>query len=210
MEGVNATVISFHTPGGDYAKYAQGIASKCYRLGIQCYIEKRDDVGGYLANCRQKPMFILETLQRLKTPVLWIDADAELRKDPRGALLVDVDFMAGIMPPQRQRHWHVGTLFFNNTAQAKKLLRLWIKMLDNETSDEAALDRVRCSSKWHGKFAALPASYHWCRGKVWLAKDNQHIRDSTVILHNLSTSQSKNEALAAARARSRRDPEPLL
>jgi len=149
------------------------------------------------------PHFILYAMERLKSPVLWIDADAELRKDPRGALQEDMDFMAGRMPAHRKRTWHVGTLFFNNTRPAKALVALWIQHLDDSTSDEAALERAWRTGKWDGRAAALPSSYHWCRGKFWLRKEHQQMRDETVILHNLSKSPEKASTLAKMRARAR-------
>ena len=217
--GVDAVLISFYTwndalknnaHNTQYAESAERLAAKCKQLGVRHYIKKRADKGDYLANCRQKPTFIAEAMRHLHAPVLWVDADAVLRRDPRGALRADVDFMAGEMPPTRDRRWHVGTLFFNYTAAAEMLMLLWAEALDNFTSDEAALERMRVEGKWRGRYAKLPRSYHWCSGKYWLHKDNKHIRDETVILHYLSTSESKAKALAEARARTNGKHPPRL
>ena len=207
MAVLDTTVITFYTPGGEYKQRAAVIGEQCKRMGIR-FLSKEwpapePPLEQYLGACRMKPHFILYAMMRLQSPVLWIDADAELRKDPRDALQEDMDFMAGRMPLTRDRTWHVGTLFFNNTWPAKALVALWIQHLDNETSDEAALERAWRTGEWNGRAAALPRSYHWCRGKVWLRKENQQLRDDTVILHNLSKSPEKASMLAKMRAATR-------
>jgi hypothetical protein len=175
------TIASFYTPTWEYPQHAARLRRECQILRLPHVIEERPDAGGYIANCRIKPVFLLETMRRVQAPLLWIDVDGSILRRP-SALRPDVDFMARTMPWDRSRQWHVGTLFFNNTPGALDLLERWVAQLRDD-SDEAALDRV-----WRlGHFprvAPLPASYfHVLNGR--------QVQPDTVIAHRLSSSPAK-------------------
>jgi hypothetical protein len=151
-------------------------------LRLDHCIKERPDTGSYLGNCRIKPVFLLECALKFRRPLLWIDVDGSILRAP-DAIDYGVDFMARPMPPGQGRQWHVGTLFFNATAQGMGLLAQWAAALDTETSDEAALDRVWQAGTWSGTSTSLPDTYfHPARKRA---------RRDTVIMHRLSKSRAK-------------------
>jgi hypothetical protein len=78
----NPTVISFFTDNWDYPKHAANLIEDCNRLGLSCVIERRDSTNSYVGNCNIKPFFILEKLEELKSPVVWMDADGTISSWP--------------------------------------------------------------------------------------------------------------------------------
>lgn len=70
------TLISFYTPL--YIPHANRLKASCDKFDIPHLIEALPCQGTWEENCAEKPNFILEKLNSLKTPVLWVDADAEI------------------------------------------------------------------------------------------------------------------------------------
>jgi hypothetical protein len=178
---VSLVVTSFYTPTWEYPVHAERLRAECDALGLDHHIVERADAGGYLANCRQKPVHILETLEALRRPLLWVDVDGSIVRAP--TITEGADFRAVRMPPSRDRVWHVGTLYFEPTDAAVELLRMWIQALDSETSDEAALDRAWRSGKWRGSVRALTPQY-MCFARWSSVPD-------PVVVHRSSRSEAK-------------------
>jgi len=155
---VNVVLVSFYTPTWEYPAHARRLRNECEVLGVDHHIVEREDVKGWLANTRQKPLVLLEALRELKRPILWTDVDGSLCRRPVG-LRKDVDFMARARPPKQERAWHVDTLYFNTTPRAEELLELWIEHLTDH-SDGLALHQAWQSGRWGGRSAPLPAEYY--------------------------------------------------
>lgn len=71
-------LISFYTKDTIYEKEVEDLAASCKALGVDSCIEGREDLGSWDRNCCQKPLFILECMEKFKRPLLWVDADAIL------------------------------------------------------------------------------------------------------------------------------------
>lgn len=163
------TVISFFAGGWEYRERAQALASQCESHGVPHRIRERPDLG-WLRNTHQKPGFILESLDQLRTPVLWIDADGGLYKDPveaRALAANGVDWAgaerAGHRLPWK---WHVGVMMFNDSEPARDLLRRWMAYSESDPRADLGTDdwtfelvRRECWPE-HLKSFALPATYH--------------------------------------------------
>jgi hypothetical protein len=68
-------LISFYTKNTIYEKEVEDLKASCEALGIESCIEAREDLGSWDKNCCQKPLFILECMEKYKRPLLWVDAD---------------------------------------------------------------------------------------------------------------------------------------
>ena len=85
-------------------------------------IEERPDSGNWEINTHYKAVFIK---QKLTQPIVWLDADAELKQYPKLFDELDCDFAA---------HWFKdeelisATMYWNNTAKAHELLDSWINL----------------------------------------------------------------------------------
>jgi hypothetical protein len=185
------TVISFYTGNWKYSQYAERLKIDCERLGLDYVIEERPDAGDYLANCRQKPVFILECLQRLQRPVLWVDVDGSIYQRPDFLDAPDFDFAARPKPPKCTRKWHVCAMYF--TPAAEWFVQRWVNML-SDWSDESALHEL-----WQQapsiKYAELPGNY------MMILDEHEDPPADLVMSTRLSSSDQKRAFQAANRVR---------
>ncbi|WP_051378919.1 polysaccharide pyruvyl transferase family protein [Derxia gummosa] len=82
-------VISFSAGDDYYHRAAAQLRGDCDRLGIEHDIRRLDPAPGgegWIALCRRKVGFCRDMLRRHGRPVLWIDVDCRLLRDPRPLL----------------------------------------------------------------------------------------------------------------------------
>jgi hypothetical protein len=132
----------------------------------------------WLENCNQKPTHILERLEALRRPILWVDVDIDLHHAPVLAdrLHEHVDVAAvpyhgpsQLEPPLAIRST---TLFFNATPASLDLVRRWKMMCDASRSDLVGdhryLDTLvrKNEKKPKFRFTHLPIHYATPRRRV--------------------------------------------
>ena len=187
---MNLTVISFYTPDWNYPKYAAQLKIDCSKLGIDYHIVEKTSTNSYVGNCQMKAFFIKECLERFKSPVLWIDADASLTKSPD--LLLDKSIqkfdIAGNRPANSPHRVHVGSIWFNYTDLVKQFVDEWCAEIENKKPlDDAAFNGVWDLMKDEINFFALPPEYFY----ILRTPDDTIFPDDTVIVHRLSCSELK-------------------
>lgn len=116
-------LVSYYTAGTGYQREAEGLHDSCERHGVEHRIKEVPNLGSWMKNTQYKPTFLLEVLEELQKPILWVDADARVQQPFEIPFAEDdYDFAA---------HWRAGkellsgTLWFNYTEPAIMLLRLW-------------------------------------------------------------------------------------
>lgn len=200
-------IISFYTPDWLYPKHAARLKRECQRLNLRYRIEPRKSAGGYLQNTCIKPYFIREMLKSSKRPVLWIDVDGSILKRPIFCENLSVDFAARKMPIYRKKIWHVGTMFFNYSANALNLVDRWCEEAGS-WSDETALDNVwkrdlekevlsedDFEKTLDLTFTEIPRTYFELARKASYKPTSQ-----TVIYHRISNGPSKRAQFAKKKA----------
>lgn len=170
-------VISFYTDDWNYPIHAERFVKECDSLGLRCRVEKLASTGSYLKNCCMKPAYIQQCLEDEKGPVLWVDVDGSILRYPAYFESgLEYDFQAKRMTG-RKRTWHVGTMWWNYTEQARDFIERW-KVNTGESSDESSLEFT-----WRQphdlKSRDIPDEY-FVIGK-----------EKGVICHRLSSSQMK-------------------
>lgn len=184
------TLISFYTNDWKYPQYAQALKADCERLGVPCRIEELPTTGSYLKNTCLKPQFILGKLLELKSPVLWVDVDASLLGKP--SCECAEDFAARRMSVERDRTWHVGTMWFNYTPAMITFIERWIENTGN-LSDESALDRTWREIGSTITTADLPPQY------FYIEQRGKRAPKGTIIMHRISKSTMKMVDMPVAR-----------
>ena len=178
-------IVSFYTNDWEYPAHAERLKRECEALGLEYRVERRDSAGGYIQNTCIKPFFIREMMLSEKRPLLWVDVDGSILKRPIFFDNLNLDFAAKHMTNARKRVWHVGTMFFNYTVAALKLLDRWCSMSGTLT-DESALEEA-----WRGlnniSYTDIPANY------FEVATGQYRPTSETVICHRLSKSPSKQQ-----------------
>ena len=89
-------VISFYTVGTLYQLEVQNLIASCEEFGIEHRIEGIESKGSWELNCAYKPFFILEKLEELGRPVLWVDADGVFIREPEVLKAFEADLATRI------------------------------------------------------------------------------------------------------------------
>jgi hypothetical protein len=155
-------VISFFTP--DYGEVAGRLEKSLKDQEVEYQLTPLPPFRNWLEGVGHKAKFILSEIERLQTPVVWIDSDAVVHSYPS---LFDeleensIDFAAHFRNDKRYRNELLsGTLFFNYSIDSLALLRRWIEiqrlkpdMWDQRTLQEAVESTENLS------VYRLPSSY---------------------------------------------------
>lgn len=191
------TIISFYTNDWTYPAHAERLKKECDAIGINSLIEELPTTGSYLKNTCMKPQFILDKLNEIKSPVLWVDVDGSIYKKPELIDMLDCDFAAKRMSAERSRTWHVGTMWFNYTPRMIHFLESWIKNI-GVISDESALEKT-----W-SEMSGLISTYDLPPEYFHIIRRTREIPKDTVIAHRISDGESKKLELPEAIERAKR------
>lgn len=107
------TVISFYTP--QYRKEVERLLASLEAFSIPHKIVSLPDQGEWVRNCGMKPTFIAQQLAELDSPIVWLDADAEVVASPTLFSTTASDFMV-LHRPHGPTEFASGTLYFSPKA----------------------------------------------------------------------------------------------
>lgn len=139
-------IISFFTKDSLYKGKAEHLIASCERLGLEHDIVEMENKGSWQQNCCYKAEFILKKLQEHQRPVIWTDVDTEFASNPEVLVACKADCALRVndnVAPDDKDKILSSTMFYNNTASAKKLLTLWKKECERQLErNKEALDQV--------------------------------------------------------------------
>jgi hypothetical protein len=191
------TFVSFYTKNSPYEQHAQNLKSSLEAHNLNYDIQEIESKETWSANSLHKPAFLLEMLEKHKSPLIWTDADTQIHSRPDffDTCFADIslrinDFTEDSDPKKIQTH----TLFINNTASAKKLLLLWNKECKRRYKKDKVLYDCQClkSVILHYptivEIKRLPINY--C---TLITKDNPHaLKHATISRQELSHEGQKH------------------
>jgi hypothetical protein len=181
-------IISYYTKDTLYKKEAEGLIASCEKLGLEHEISEVPNLGSWQANCCHKPKFILEKLAEHKRPVIWTDVDSKILKNPEFLLNCKSDcslYVNDHVEATDPSKILSGTMFFSNTASAKKLLAFWQKECERQLQkkpsvfDQDCLRKVVLHYPTIVEIKRLPLSYI----KIVDKKEDGHAEVDGVIVH---------------------------
>lgn len=152
-------VTSFATDDSHYRPHAERLRVDCEQVGIDHDIHlippwSEDSQ----QHCCYKPTFILERLNALNEPLLWIDVDSRIRKPFE---IADHDIDIGFCEnPLKRKRKHApndktgGAMLFMPTQAARDFLTLWKASCDSRLPGEVADHARMCDLRkaLHGGF----------------------------------------------------------
>lgn len=189
------TLISFYTNDWKYPKYAEMLRNQCDEFNIPYVIEELKSTKSYLKNTCLKPQFILDKLKELKSPILWVDVDACILKRPDCFdFEINGDFAAKRMSPDRNRTWHVGTLYFGYNENTLEFIEKWINNTGN-LSDESSLEVT-----WN-QYGYLLNDCELTREYFYIQRKKLEPPEGTFIMHRISTSIMKKREMGIAKTK---------
>lgn len=150
-------IVSYYTPTYRDTAHRYLIPS-CKSLGLDLDVREVDCLGSWDSNTRYKAEFLRRMREAYIGPIVWLDADAEVVKQPIAFDVLDdydVAFhrFAG-------RELLSGTLWLGDTDYARALLDKWCKRCEQKPSqwDQKSLDDA--VGRVHGLAVhELPAEY---------------------------------------------------
>lgn len=151
-------IVSYFTP--PYTYEAMGLESTAKAFGLETDIQAVPDLGKWELNCGRKPEFIRSMMKAYPhRPIVWLDADARVSRQPVLFDSLTCDFAA---------HWRhgsellSGTMYFGPTHGAQRLLDAWCEAqhYSPETWDQRTLQSVIESGEVGGlDLVRLPSEY---------------------------------------------------
>jgi len=181
-------IISYYTEGTLYEKEAEDLKASCEKLGLEYEISEVPNLGSWEQNCCHKPTFILQKLEEHKRPVIWTDVDSVILKKPEILLNCHADCALRVndnVQPTDPSKILSGTMFFNNTDSAKKLLTLWEKECERDLGrsgtsyDQVCLRKVVLHYPTIVEMKRIPVSYL----KIVDSKEDRDSDPENVIVH---------------------------
>lgn len=149
-------VVAYHTDDNLYTEHALLLKASLDRFKIPLHLEKIKQTD-WQKTVAFKPKFIQTMLLTYDSPILYIDADAFVRTDP-------TEYFRSIEQDLSCHYFEdtellSGTLFFQNTQNAKKIVNNWLELQtknpliwDQKTLEQTVKDMNICPHK-------LPESY---------------------------------------------------
>ncbi len=124
---------SFYTP--NYEEIAQSLIMSLERFRLPHEVLPVEDKGGFHANVRFKPRFILQQMEEHtdRKYICWIDADAVVVRFPAAFYRLYADLAV---------HWRdgvellSGTMLWRNTPRTREFMRDWAETCENELNPE--------------------------------------------------------------------------
>ncbi|NGX26308.1 MAG: hypothetical protein K940chlam6_00223 [Chlamydiae bacterium] len=136
-------IISFYTKDTPYEVEVQNLIASCERFSLESSIEGIESQGSWELNCAYKPFFILQKIEELQRPVLWVDADGVFVKNPTVQSAFDADLAVRIedVPDDHPSKVISSTVFVR--PKGKDLIHQWI-----QNCNDLLLDPKRKEEFW--------------------------------------------------------------
>lgn len=128
-EATTPLFVSMYTPNDHYPQLAERLRKSLTRWGMRHQITAQPDLGDWTANCSQKAEVIQRALVDAQSPIVWVDADAILRRFPH-ELCAQAhepwDIACHFLRREgRDPELLSGTLAFNQTPGATLIVARW-------------------------------------------------------------------------------------
>jgi len=193
---MNTVLISFYSDIEDktyYSDNASRLIHECEELGIPYDIREKKTLGSYQLNCLSKPQYILDTLNELDRPLIWMDIDSKLHKK------IDIydQFNEGtdvVVTTSNTKLSGIkaSPLYFGNTTGARDFISSWIdttkQIIENDAGvfDHEPLFNV--VNEYVKKINVKFVGAEYC---TWPG----HTNENTYITMGLTDSECKKESL---------------
>lgn len=117
-----------------YTRHAKMLKSRFEELDADYYIEELPSKNHFALNCLMKPQFILDCLNKLNEPLIWIDIDCIINKLPKQLDNVKADVACALRADGTP---HSALVYFNNTEKVVLFLEEWIAKCAAITNEAA-------------------------------------------------------------------------
>ena len=126
------TVVSFYTFDPVYEASAKKLIASLETFSLDYYIEGIPALGDWKTCTDYKATFIRRAIDKVSTPIVWVDADATIVQYPKLFETIDkkIDILAFI---NHINNLLSGTLYFANNDKVRLLMDNWVKSNSKNT-----------------------------------------------------------------------------
>lgn len=125
-EQTSPVVVTFYTAGNGYDDEVERLRESCRAHGVDLDATAVADQGSWLRNCAMKPEFLASRMRHhTPRPVLWVDADAAIRRPIADVGHWDCDIA---LRKRRGREVLSGTVFLRDTTASRALVETWARL----------------------------------------------------------------------------------
>ena len=177
-------LISFFTEDTQYQLEADMLSQTCSEHKVSHEIYQIPGFGSWEKNTQHKAVIIRDALLKHKKPLVWVDADARVKKFPELFLSANVDIMYHYIEPWNEML--VGTIYFDYNDRTIAFCNRWIELnLTNDNPDGKNFQQLMTQDTTLSK-EILPKEY--CS-----IFDNEHtVCSDPVILHTQASRRHRN------------------
>lgn len=156
MSDSTPVVCAFYTYDTPYEEIVRNLEDSLISLGLRYHLQGYQSRGCWVANCGIKPEFLLDCLNQFDEPILYVDADSIVRREPE----IDCDESIALYYKKHKngsRELLSGTIYLK--PDAKNLVNLWIQEQNKHKDrwDQKTLDAV--INRENIKVHVLPQGY---------------------------------------------------
>jgi hypothetical protein len=171
-------IVSYFTTGTPYGELAARLRASCDALRLRHHIVPLDPTGTWEANCAAKAQVCLDAWRLHASSIVWVDADAAIRRVPRMLAEGSADFAV-----HKWKGWRFasGTVFFGRTPLGGALLARWEERCRLEPR---VWDQVQLDLAWEEITSSAPLHTMWLpRGYCQIFNADVESGDEIVIEH---------------------------
>jgi hypothetical protein len=115
-----------------YESSANRLKTQIESFGGRLIIEQPKLIDSYLLNCMEKPKIILNILNKIKNPLIWIDADCYIRKLPKEFDNLNECDIGFILRNHDYKTPHSAIIYFNYNENVVRFIKKWIEKCEQE------------------------------------------------------------------------------
>lgn len=186
-------VVSFFTNG--YEEDVRRLVASLEKWGLSFCVEQVPDRGSWINNANYKPTFLLEKMRKLKAPIIWIDADGEVVRDPILFSCLNCDVAAHYRDRGGFIELLTGTIFLDYKRSVYNMVQEWAEEAERWAAsgvwEQKILQEIVQRRKSQLNFFELPASY-CC---IFDAEDMHP--ESGVVMHYQASRRFRRKRLEA-------------
>lgn len=167
MKSLKLNFVSAYTINTPYEKEAQNLKESLIKFGFSTeHVVPINNLGTWEKNCQQKATVIKNKLLELQEPIIWLDADAVLNKDPKLFFNIEKDLAICVY----RNEYLSGTIFLKPTEKIYGLLDEWIVECKKNPKEWDQKILQRLILKNNVEHEILPTSY--CKVDFFKSDDN--------------------------------------
>jgi len=185
-----------------YSDHAKRFIKNCRNLNIPFIVRELETKGNYRDNCLAKPRFIMQMMQEINSPFVWMDIDSIIHKPLNvfDDLVASCDIaLAFTKIPTKEDNSislpKASPLFVNNTNKGIEFIYKWVKARDEiiqkkiPVFDHEVLVQVFLKEIKNIRIGCLPVNY--C---IWPGEEEK-VQGEKYITMGLADVDSKQENL---------------